>query len=173
MQPSASLPSAASRESSQASEPTVSFSQNGKTWVLYYSNTEVDAMPEGDGVFTTVTILDGVGKPAQYDIDVSIGGGVDWTASNEFRIEGMATRGVKSQASTAGGPHLAPFRSNRRSTSARRIPTEGAGDGFLGPGSAAGTRGSHARQVAVDARCRDHPVRSAEATTATAVLTID
>ncbi|WP_406443044.1 hypothetical protein OHB00_42195 [Streptomyces sp. NBC_00631] len=111
-------------------------------------------MPEGDGVFTTVTTLDGVGKPVPYDIDVSIGDGVDWTALNEFRIEGTATRGVKSQASTAGGPHLAPFRSNRRSTSARRIPTEGAGDGFLGPGSAAGTRGSHARQVAVERTVR-------------------
>ena len=64
-QPSASLPSAASREPSQALKSTVSFSQKGGTCFLDYGNTATDAMP------------DGVGKPAQYDIDVSIGDGVD------------------------------------------------------------------------------------------------
>jgi len=34
---------------------------------------------------------------------------VDWVASNKLRIEGVLAHGVKSQAGTAGGPHLGPI----------------------------------------------------------------
>lgn len=46
------------------------------------------------------------GKPVNCDIDVSAGDGVDWAASNTFRIEGVLAHGVKCQAGTADGPHL-------------------------------------------------------------------
>ncbi|MFE9600865.1 hypothetical protein [Streptomyces hokutonensis] len=34
---------------------------------------------------------------------------MDWVASNKLRIEGVLAHGVKSQAGTAGGPHLGPI----------------------------------------------------------------
>lgn len=107
--PSTPSPSAASSEPPQDPEPTASFSQNGKTRVLYYGNTEVDATPEDDGIFTTVTVHNDTDAPVNYDIDVSLGDGVDWVASNKFRIESVPAHGVKSQASTVGGPHLGPI----------------------------------------------------------------
>ncbi|MFE7976151.1 hypothetical protein [Streptomyces shenzhenensis] len=108
-QPSTPPPAVKSSDPPQAPEPVASISQNGKTRILYYGNTEVDATPEDDGVFTTVTVHNNTDKPVNYNIDVSIGNGVDWVASNTFRIEGVPAHGVKSQASTVGGPHLGPI----------------------------------------------------------------
>ncbi|MFD4874777.1 hypothetical protein ACFWOB_15655 [Streptomyces sp. NPDC058420] len=49
------------------------------------------------------------GKPVNFDIDVSAGDGVDWVASNKFRIEDVLAHGVKSQAGTVDGPRLGPI----------------------------------------------------------------
>jgi len=49
------------------------------------------------------------GKPVNCDIDVSVGDGVDWAASNKFRIEGVLAHGIKSQAGTVDGPQLGPI----------------------------------------------------------------
>ncbi|MEU9282542.1 hypothetical protein AB0D87_48360 [Streptomyces sp. NPDC048342] len=63
-------------------------------------------MPPDDGVFTTVTVHNNTDEPVNYDIDVSTGNGVHWSASNRSRIEGVPAPGVKSQANAVGGPHL-------------------------------------------------------------------
>ncbi|MER5401427.1 hypothetical protein [Streptomyces sp. NPDC002599] len=89
-------------------EPTPSFSQNGKTRVLYYGDAEVDATPADDGVLTTVTVHNDTDKTVNYSVDISVGDGVDWVASSTFRISGVPAHGVKSQTDTVGGTHLGP-----------------------------------------------------------------
>jgi hypothetical protein len=96
----------------ESPKPVPVFSQNGKARTLHYGNVEVDAAPEDHGVFTTVTVHNDTDEPVNYDIEVSIGNGVDWIASNTFRIYGIPPGGVKSQASSVGGTNMGPIPQN-------------------------------------------------------------
>lgn len=107
-QPSATSAPATSAAPPEEPEPTPSFSQNGKTRVLYYGDVKVDATPVDDGVLTTVTVHNDTDKAVNYSVEVSVGNDVDWVASSTFRISGVPAHGVKSQASTVGGTHLGP-----------------------------------------------------------------
>ncbi|XUL91088.1 hypothetical protein ACQ86D_34355 [Streptomyces galilaeus] len=78
----------AASEPPSAPEPTASFSENGKTRVLYRCSTEEDVAPQDDGIFTTATVHNGTSRPVNYDIDVRVGAnagagagaGADWVA---------------------------------------------------------------------------------------------
>ncbi|MCM2577221.1 hypothetical protein [Streptomyces meridianus] len=67
------------------------------------------ATPEEKGVFTTVTVHNNTGESENYDVEVSVGNGVDWVASSTFRIYGVPAHGVKSEAGNMGGTHLGPI----------------------------------------------------------------
>ncbi|MER5436840.1 hypothetical protein [Streptomyces sp. NPDC002588] len=90
-------------------EPTPSFSQDGATKVLFYGNLKVSATPEADGVRTTVTVRNDTEDSANYYIEISVGNGVDWVASNTYRLTDVPAHGSDSQTSTIGGVHLGPI----------------------------------------------------------------